>query len=204
MRSLWPGLLWLGLVLTFMACRNQPPPPLSFPERHYFAQTDQTVQGEFYYFYQKYGGVESLGYPLTAEMMVDGWRVQYFERGRLEYHPENDPRYRVTVGWLGDLLNRRRPPLPAEAIPPAHLADRHYFPETGHTLSGDFLRYYRQHGGSVRFGLPISEPFLLEGRLSQDFQSARFYWNPTTTPPITLEKIGETHLKYRRLVVGQK
>ena len=50
-----------------------------------------------------------------------------------------------------------------------------YVEESGHTVGGDFLRYFDTHGGKVRFGWPISEPFLLEGRLTQDFQSARFF-----------------------------
>ena len=127
--------------------------------------------------------------------MLNGWRVQYFEKGRLELHPENEPAYRVTAGWLGDLLQRRRPPIPPQAIPPFSQTNRQYFPETGHTLSGDFLRYFAAHGGSVRFGLPISEPFILQGRLTQDLQSARFFWTPNNTPPVTLEEIGRVHLE---------
>lgn len=136
-----------------------------------------------------------MGYPLTEEIVVDGWRVQYFEKGRLEYHPENEPAYRVTVGWLGDLLNRRRPPLPPTAIPGNDALNTRYYSETGHTLSGDFLRYFDAQGGSVRFGLPISEPFLVNGQLAQDFQSARFFWTPQSTQTVTLEAIGRTHLE---------
>ncbi|MBI1882414.1 MAG: hypothetical protein HYR94_29930 [Chloroflexi bacterium] len=164
-------------------------------ESHYFAETGYTVQGDFWRFFNIYGGVESLGYPLTEEMTVDGWVMQYFEKGRLERHPENEPAYLITVGWLGDLLQRRRPPIPTEMIPRAGDPNQRYFPETGHTLSGDFLRYFEAHGGSVRFGLPISEPFLLEGRLTQDFQSARFFWIPEAEPPVMLEEIGRMHLE---------
>ncbi len=163
----------------------------------FFTETGQTVRGEFLYFFEIYGGVASLGYPLTAEIMDNGWTVQYFEKGRLERHPENEPAYRITVGWLGELLFRRRPPLPASQIPSAN-SKRLYFSQTGHTLSGDFRHYFETHGGSVRFGLPISEPFLLDGRLTQDFQSARFFWMPSATSTVTLEDIGRVHLGVRR------
>lgn len=126
---------------------------------------------------------------------MEGWTVQYFEKGRLELHPENEPAYRITVGWLGDLLQRRRPPLLASLIPRVDDPHRRYFSATGHTLSGDFLVYFDTHGGSVRFGLPISEPFLIKGRLTQDFQSARFFWTPENHPPVTLEEIGRVHLE---------
>ncbi len=189
--------LWLlVLVAALAACQEQPPAPSPPNEAsHYFAQTGQTVQGDFWLFYQRYGGVESLGYPLTGEITADGWRAQYFEKGRLEYHPENEPAYRVTVDWLGDLLHRRQPPLPPGQIPPADDPNRRYFAETGHTLNGDFLSYFEANGGKVRFGWPISEPFLLEGRLTQDFQSTRFFWTPQANPPVTLEDTGQVYLE---------
>ncbi len=186
----WGLFLLLGVVL--VGCAGQQTPE---PASRHFAETGQVVQGEFLTFFERYGGVESLGYPLTGEIVVEGWRVQYFEKGRLEYHPENEPAYRVTVGWLGDLLHRRRPPIPVGSIPPANAPHRRYFPQTGHTLSGDFLGYFEAHGGSVRFGLPISEPFLWQGRLVQDLQSARFIWTPGQEPPVTLEDIGRVHLE---------
>ena len=184
-------------MLILVACTNQQQTAnlSTRSDSRYFKETGYTVQGEFFYFFDIYGGVDSLGRPLTGTVVVDGWRVQYFEKGRLEYHPENDPAYRITVGWLGDLLNRRRPPIPSANIPPTDAPEDRYYPKTGHTLSGDFLRYFKTHGGSVRFGLPISEPFLWEGQLTQDFQSARFFWTPQAEEPVTLEDIGRVHLE---------
>lgn len=181
------------MLLTLVACQSEPTPVIDLTASRYFAATDQVVAGDFFYFYEVYGGQPSLGDPLTGEMVVDGWTVQYFENGRLERHPENEPRYQVTVGWLGEALGRRQPPIPASHIPPAD-DERRYFPQTGHTVSGDFRDYYEAHGDSVRFGQPISEPFLLAGQLCQDFQSARFFWTPTAASPVTLEAIGRRHL----------
>lgn len=193
----WP-LLVIALV-ALASCNHQQASKADTVEAFYFEETGQRVQGDFLHFFNLYGGVESLGYPLTAEIVVDGWRVQYFQKGRLEYHPENEPAYRITVGWLGDLLNRRRPPLPAGDIPPADTPNRRYFPQTGHTISGDFLNYFDANGQTVRFGLPISEPFLLDGRLVQDFQSARFFWTPENDIPVTLEEIGRVHFEASQL-----
>ena len=159
----------------------------------YFAESDQTVKGEFLLFFERYGGLVSLGPPLTGEIKAEGWRLQYFEKGRLEYHPENEAAYRITVGWLGDSMNRRRPPITVSALPPPDTPGQHYFFESGHTLSGDFLKYFENNGGTVRFGLPISEPFLLDGRLTQDFQSARFFWTPQLTPSVSLENTGQIY-----------
>jgi hypothetical protein len=48
-----------------------------------------------------------------------------------------------------------------------------YFPETGHTVRGEFLDYFNQHGGLRIFGYPITEEFVLNGRTMQYFQRAR-------------------------------
>jgi hypothetical protein len=48
-----------------------------------------------------------------------------------------------------------------------------YFPETGHTVRGEFLDYFNQHGGLRIFGYPITEQFILNGRTMQYFQRAR-------------------------------
>lgn len=53
-----------------------------------------------------------------------------------------------------------------------------YFPETGHTLSGRFLTYWRQHGELAIFGFPISEPSDQGGFKVQYFERARFELHP--------------------------
>jgi hypothetical protein len=182
------------LGLNLIACR--PAASLAFEpeEEPYVAETGYVVQGRFLHFYEAYGGEAGLGQPLSGETIAEGWQVQYFEKGRLEYHPENEPAYQITAGWLGELLQRRRPPIPTAEIPAANLSSHRYYPQTGHTLSGDFLDYFDRHGGTVRFGLPISEPFFLEGQLTQDFQSARFFWTPQAAEGVTLENIGQVYL----------
>jgi hypothetical protein len=193
-----PNILLLTVTLLMLvACHQQAAPTIDMSASRYFEQTGYAVHGEFLYFFELYGGVESLGYPLTGEIITDGWTMQYFERGRLERHPENEPRYRVTVGWLGEILNRQRPPIPTDFIPPTG-GDRLYFVETGHTISGDFRHFFEMNGEKVRFGLPISEPFLLDGQIAQDFQSTRFFWTPLADSPVTLEKIGQLHLNMRQ------
>jgi len=185
----------LTIIGLLVACSPTEPPPRQAPDRLYFAQTGHSVSGDFAEFFTKYGGTDSFGLPITEPFETGGWTVQYFERGRLERHPENEPAYRVTAGWLGDLLQRRQPPIPPAQIPTTKSNATRYFVQTGHTLSGDFLFYFEQNGGTVRFGLPISEPFLRNGQLVQDFQSARFLWTPQKNPPVTLEDIGRVHFE---------
>ena len=74
----------------------------------FYAQTQHSLRGAFLNFHYAYGEVPVYGYPLTEEFAErnaangKSYTVQYFERNRFEYHPENtDPRYQVLLGRLG-------------------------------------------------------------------------------------------------------
>jgi hypothetical protein len=59
-----------------------------------FDQTNHGIGGGFRAFFEHNGGVPIFGYPVTEEVQekcADGVTrtVQYFERNRFEYHPEN-------------------------------------------------------------------------------------------------------------------
>lgn len=169
MKTRWFAIFFLLLT----ACTPSPPAPAP-KDILFFPETGHSVQPPFSAFLQQPGKLDLLGYPITERMTEDGWDVQYFQFGRLERHPENDPAYLVTVGWLGEKLNRTMPP-------------------ANHTITGDFHRFYTENGDSVQFGKPIGDPFLLDGRLVQDFQSARFIWPANTDVPVLLAPIGETY-----------
>lgn len=167
---------WMLLLLLLLsACSSSTPVATPAAERTYFfPETGHTVQPPFSSFFEKPGKLDLLGYPITEAFADGGWQVQYFQFGRLEYHPENEPDYHITVGWLGEYLNRTTPP-------------------SEHDIHGVFADFYRTNGGSVQFGKPISRAFLFEGRLVQDFQSARFIWMPGEPATVLLEPIGETY-----------
>jgi len=70
-----------------------------------------------------------------------------------------------------------------------------YFPETGHTLSGDFLFAYEKIANpELIYGHPITEPFQDEssGRLFQYFEKARFELVPENPPElkVTITPLG--------------
>ena len=75
-----------------------------------FGETGQCVGPLFLDYWQRHGGLALNGYPLGAErveVLEDGhpYTVQYFERVRMEYHPENRPPYDVLLGRLtADLI----------------------------------------------------------------------------------------------------
>ncbi len=75
----------------------------------YFPQTGQSLAFGFKYYWEHNGGLAVFGYPITNEFSevnpIDGktYTVQYFERGRFEYHPEfKGTPYETELGLLGD------------------------------------------------------------------------------------------------------
>jgi hypothetical protein len=84
----------------------------------YFPSVGHTLRGVFRDYWERHGGLEQFGYPLTEEFpevsSADGktYTVQYFERARFEHHPENKPPYDVQIGLLGSEVLRARGLLP--------------------------------------------------------------------------------------------
>ncbi|NJP05863.1 MAG: hypothetical protein HC837_09685 [Chloroflexaceae bacterium] len=70
----------------------EPLPPGTTPEGRYFPETGYSVRGAFWTFYENLLGPWRLGAAISPEMVEDiggiSMTVQYFERGRLEWHPE--------------------------------------------------------------------------------------------------------------------
>jgi hypothetical protein len=78
------------------------------PDRVLVPETGYSLGGPFLRFWQETGGVPVYGYPISEELQEvspsDGqlYIVQYFERNRLEYHPEHaGTRHEVQLGLLG-------------------------------------------------------------------------------------------------------
>jgi hypothetical protein len=73
----------------------------------YFAITGYNLCGVFLRYWERNGGLERFGYPISAPRFetIDGWsgEVQYFERRRMEHHTDlaGTP-YEVLLGLLGN------------------------------------------------------------------------------------------------------
>jgi hypothetical protein len=171
-----------------------PAPSLSLPDGRYFTETQHNLGGPIRAYWDTHGGLAQFGYPRTEAFRevspTDGgvYLVQYFERNRLEYHPEHSGTpYEVLLGLLGVQISE---PLRAAGHGAFnHFADMHYpgaryFPQTGHNLRNTFLAYWQAHGGLAIHGYPISEEFEEvspdDGRtyVVQYFERSRFEWHP--------------------------
>ena len=78
------------------------------PTQVYFRETGHYLGGEFLAYWKARGGLASYGFPISEELrevnQADGkeYAVQYFERARFEYHPENQgSEYVVLLGLMG-------------------------------------------------------------------------------------------------------
>lgn len=173
-----------------------PPGTDSAAECH--AATDHCVSGEWLRLAGGPIGVESFGYPRTdviADPIAGGQTAQYFQRGVLEWHPENPPQYRVQRRLLGDILYPGSDP-PVDPRSPAARppkGDYLYFPLSadaptglGHyvadyTVAGQptyFKEFFDIHGGVDAFGFPKEEPKQRDGQWTQRFQAAVFEYHP--------------------------
>lgn len=145
----------------------------------YFPQTGHFLGGAFRSFWEQNGGVEIFGYPVSPEFVQnrDGRVAQYFERARFELDVVNNQAV-ISLGLIGREYTAARG-LGFPPVAPIHAPGLRYFPETGHTLRGEFLNFWNRRGGLRIFGYPISEEFvqqLEDGRnyTVQYFERARF------------------------------
>ncbi len=153
----------------------------------FFAPTNQTACNQFLDFWNKYGGLSIFGYPISGELKENGLTVQYFERAKLEFHPEWAGTDWAVVGELmGRSVTQGRQNDPAfQPIANGQSdANCNFYQETGHRLCAGFRTYWQDHGGLWMFGFPISEEFQEKnpdtGQVYtvQYFERARFEYHP--------------------------
>ncbi|NWJ49182.1 MAG: hypothetical protein HXX08_25270, partial [Chloroflexi bacterium] len=132
----------------------------------FFPETKHTVSGKFLDYWNSNGGLPTYGYPITdAQMETDPetgktFLTQWFERHRLELHPENaGTKFEVLTGLLGKEINRTKLTTEPDFQKATQLYDptfskdqQWYFTETGHNLRFGFLKYWQDNGGLERFG----------------------------------------------------
>ncbi|MEO8285572.1 MAG: hypothetical protein ABI670_03995 [Chloroflexota bacterium] len=80
----------------------------------YFDATGHNMPPQFSVYWQQHGGLSVYGYPISEPFIevspTDGrpYLVQYFERNRLEYHPELPGQFQVSLALLGVQVLQQR------------------------------------------------------------------------------------------------
>jgi sortase (surface protein transpeptidase) len=159
-----------------------------------FAETGYCISGRMRQFWEQNGGLKVFGLPITPLQTetIEGRRVQvqWFERNRLELHPQNRRPYDVLLGRLGaDRAGTPAAPAPARD-------GCRYFAETGRNVCGDILAAWGTSGldldgragttpaeSLALFGLPLTDlrtETLSDGRRYQVqwFERGRFELHP--------------------------
>jgi streptogramin lyase len=85
-------------------------PNISKDQQWYFQETRHNLRLGFLTYWLQHGGLDRFGYPISEEHReVDPESgnvciVQWFERARFEYHPENKAPYDILLGLLGNQI----------------------------------------------------------------------------------------------------
>ncbi len=146
------------------------PRPDSAPQGcRFFPETGHSLCGTFLEYWERNGGLMRFGYPISepmTETLPNGdelWTgtVQYFERRRMEYHPElAGTRYEVLLGLLGRDVYTLYTSAKDRCAAPA-------------PLLGPTVRAYPDI-----LGCPAPFPAVLFSAASQRFERGAMYWIP--------------------------
>ncbi len=174
-----------------------------------FAETGFCISGTIRTFWEQNGGLAVFGLPLGPQQALLGEdgvtrQTQWFERHRLEVHPELSAPYNVLLGRIGveRLAQQGRDWRNLPTLDPNDAdAERcAFFRETNQQVCDEFLRAFRSYGlnfanrpgitfeeSLALFGLPVSGLLTetIEGRgyQVQWFERARFELHPENNPP---------------------
>lgn len=173
-------------------------------DRRCFPETGFCIEGRIREFWERNGGLAVFGFPIAPqqEESIEGrpLQAQWFERRRLELHPENPRPYDVLLGRLGvDRLHQQGREwfqFPRSSAQPGC----RFFPATGHNVCGDFLAAWSANGLEIDgrksktdaeslglFGLPLSDAATetIDGKdyTIQWFERARFELHPENAAP---------------------
>ncbi len=167
----------------------------------YFSETGHNACEPFASYWAANGGLPVFGFPKTeAEELLnldlnEVFLTQYFERERMEHHPENTGTpYEILLGRLGNevLLQMNRD---WTDYPKDDPSTPNYQEATGFAIAPQFIDYWSSHGldlgdpdisfaeSLALFGYPIS-PAMTETNTSNDtvltqwFERARFEYHP--------------------------
>jgi Tol biopolymer transport system component len=205
--TLFGIVLFLGMFLPLTAT---PVPTQAQSGERCFPETGLCVSGRLLQYWEQNGGLPVFGLPITPqrEETIGDWtgQVQWFERNRLELHPENAPPYDVLLGRLGAEFVADSGGIPPRQEPREICQ---YFDQTGFNVCGSFLAYWSASGldlgepgistaeSLALFGLPLTGEFeatLADGttRIVQWFERARFELHPENDPPydVLLTRLG--------------
>lgn len=152
-------LIALALGAVLIAARPDAQPPACYTR----SQGQRLcVDERFLAFWRRQGGPEILGLPVTAafnQAGAGGTRlVQYFDRARLELHPELAPPYDIMLGRVGAERLALEPRTRRADAAELSAGDCRTFTTTSYRVCGRLLQFWRSHGLRLDDNPAVSEP----------------------------------------------
>jgi hypothetical protein len=173
----------VGVVALWLASQS----PQTSNDVRYIGATGHNIRSAFLAFYDRNGGLEIFGYPITEQFTHENTTIQYFQNVLMELEPDGG----VGLSPIALEMDNDQPP-----IAPPEQADllQRYFSETGHLVDERFYNYFRTHGGVAVFGYPITEAIIEANQVVQYFQNAKMEWHPELqAQPVSMSALGEAH-----------
>lgn len=180
----------------------------------YFPETRHNALNSFYETWKRTpNALFVLGYPTSEPFIEESftepgvfYRVQYYERGILEEHPENyGTQYYILGRLMGNkLIEGREGEAPFQPV--GNPGDGTWDDQTSHTLRNDpapFRTFYQNNGGLATFGRPKSEQFQEKNQATgetywvQYFERQRMEWHPNEPDPKYRVLLGLLGNEYR-------
>jgi len=97
------GLLVDELGYTFPPVQPSQVPRFNSSRHRYFPETQHVVSYAFLDYFEQAGGLRVFGYPRSEFMYEDGYIVQYFQRAKMEWHPEVVSGSQMRLANLGEV-----------------------------------------------------------------------------------------------------
>ncbi len=163
----------------------------------YYPQTGHVLEAQFVDFFDRHGGVDILGFPIT-----DGFSdpetarfIQYTENARLEWvtdRPGGSPH--AALAPLGEILAGSYPPEQQQNLEGQGCRS---FADTPHTTCYAFLEFFEANGGRELFGVPVSGFIIENNRIVQYFQYFRLDWYPEAAggQQVRVAPLGREHFE---------
>jgi len=177
MKAKFRWFFYLIVIFTIIALTKESALAQTSERRQFFPDTGHTISGDFLIKFTSIPNpLEIFGQPITEQFFDQstGRLIQYFEKTRLELHPDEIPDLQVQLSVLGDYLYEPGDTL----ITPSNSPACRYFPGTNYPVCYAFLDFFEANGGAAQFGYPISGFETHDGWISQYFNRARFEWHP--------------------------
>ncbi len=161
-----------------LSALTAPVTPEDDPDCRYFEPHGHLVCVNLLDFFDKVGGQDILGNPISESKVANGVLVQDFENARLKWTTDTSVPHVDLERW-GEQA----------CLADGEICADNKSPEQTRILSPTDI-FVIEYGGESVFGSKVGTEESLAGKTFQCYQNACLVWNPNATEPVTLVPLG--------------